>query len=105
MLWPTLLVLSLATALPVMSSNMSIVEVMVNYYGPIAFGIAMLIVLWRVVVAPTLERNALDIDALQVVTNTLKEVSMILDGSVKSLSNVVDRLERMEQRNGQKKAD
>lgn len=61
-------------------------------YGPYAFGMVSLLLLWYAIVKPTIERNAIDVKSLQVIADTMKEAAMLLKQSIAQLSECADKL-------------
>jgi hypothetical protein len=72
-------------------------------YGPYAFGLASLIIIWLYIVQPQLEMQALDFKAQQQIIDSLRELStnqrntadVMLRAST-SMEVVSDRLQKME---------
>ena len=45
-------------------------------YGPYAFGVASLLLIWFSIVKPELQRSAIDLKAVQAITTELSQVTM-----------------------------
>lgn len=63
----------------------------IAYYGPTAFGLVCFLAVWFSAVRPTLESNRVDSSANQAIVHAMQD-------TVRTLSAVVDRLERLERR-------
>ena len=71
----------------------SIEEVLVSNYGPIAFGLVSVLVLWKVIVGPSLEKNRVDVTAIKAVADQMHAIAMTTKSTVDRLEAIALRLE------------
>lgn len=83
-------------------STGALVEIYVRNYGPFAFGVGTLLVLWFAIVKPQMDRQSVDFDSQQKVVKelviaieanrqtalNLERVSVILDSITKKLEKI-----------------
>lgn len=68
----------------------------VTDYGPIAFGVVSLLLIWRQIVAPELERSRADWRLVGQAVKALAAIASQLAAVMVKLTDVVDRLESLE---------
>lgn len=57
------------------TTNMDFTAIVVEHYGPIAFGLIAVVILWRVVVAPTMRENRVDRETMEQAMTTTKSIA------------------------------
>lgn len=73
-------------------------RILVTQYGPVAFGLIALLILWRVIVAPTLSKNAVDMGELKAISEVNRETATTLKETVGDLRAMMrDRMQRSPQ--------
>jgi hypothetical protein len=78
-------------------------QLLSTVYGPYAFGIASLLIIWFTIVSPQLERQAIDFDRNEKSVQTLKEVAHSMDQVSRSMERTASVLETLvEKINGNK---
>lgn len=87
-----------STPIPPSAGLKSMAEVLITHYGPIAFGVISLIVIWYAIVKPILDQNKIDFGTVQETARTIRETSIIMKETVGALNNVIGRLENLEMR-------
>jgi hypothetical protein len=73
-------------------------QLIVTVYGPYAFGVTSLLVLWYLIVGPQLDRQALDFKNLQQIATSLETTAKTLESTARVMDDLTKRIERMEQR-------
>lgn len=63
---------------------------LVQNYGPIAFGLIALLILWKAIVAPQMASSRLDLDALTKIAELNRETSRVMAETVAELKNLMD---------------
>ena len=78
-------------------STNGVINLLLERYGPYAFGIVSLLVVWLAIVKPELasrtidfERQQLLIEQMQQVSESMRSTAVILDSTAKSLENLRD---------------
>lgn len=71
---------------------------LVNQFGPVAFGLIAVLVIWQFIFKPFLAENRIDTEALKTITLTAKETAVLLNSVSQNLDRTADRLERLEQK-------
>lgn len=88
--------------------TLSVGRILANFYGPYAFGVVSLLVVWFVIVAPQLESQRVDFKQQQEVVqqlndlsrthaqtaNTLNQASRALETTARTLERTIERLEK-----------
>lgn len=69
----------------------------VTAFGPYAFGVASLLLIWFTIVRPELASRSLDLGKVQQITDTQNRTATILDSAVRRLEIVADRMENRRQ--------
>jgi len=77
-----------------------IVHLLSTIYGPYAFGVSSLLIIWYTIVAPHMERQAIDysrnekvVDSLQGVVSSIEAAARTLERTAIVLETVVERAE------------
>jgi len=83
---------------PDVPMSFRVVNLIADRYGPYAFGIVSLLIIWYAVVRPQLEQAQLDFTRLEAVTEQHRLTVQSMNVTVRLLDDVSRRLERMEQR-------
>lgn len=65
-----------------------------NTYGPYAFGVASLLLIWYFIVRPELVRSRVDLDKVQVITAAQKATAELLEKIVERLERATEQIER-----------
>lgn len=65
-------------------------------YGPYAFGLVSLLVVWYAIVAPTLEINRVDTNAFKELSQRQSETALLLARTAERLDTIAARLERID---------
>ena len=76
------------------SVTFSPTEMLSNVYGPYAFGLISVVVLWFLAVSPQLEANRIDFEAQQEIIIKLNQISANQMQLALAMSNTADTLER-----------
>ena len=63
-------------------------------YGPFAFGVASLLLIWFLIVAPFMESRTLDFDKHREILETQREIASALERTSQTLDNIATRLEK-----------
>lgn len=64
-------------------------------YGPYAFGVLSLLLVWYAIVAPTLAANRIDTAALKAISDTLSRTASTNESTAQSLAATASRMERI----------
>lgn len=75
-----------------------VTESLVKVYGPFAFGIVSLLVIWFSIISPELNRKQLDFEAYSVLTKSHQEQNLQQEKTVQTLRDTALILERVSQR-------
>lgn len=82
--------------------DQGLIRTLNSAYGPYAFGVVSLLLIWFTIVQPELRANKLDFDAFQKTLGTMQNISsqqesisQTLAANSKSLERLVDRLEKV----------
>lgn len=62
-------------------------------YGPYAFGLISLLVVWYSIVAPTLANNRVDVEAFREITTQLRDTSASVAQSAKLVNDAVMKMD------------
>lgn len=73
-----------------------VVKAIGERYGPYAFGLVSLLVVWFSIVDPTLKANRVDIDAVRELANKQSETAVLLARTAERLDTIAARLERID---------
>ena len=80
------------------SMNSKLFQLLATVYGPYAFGVASLLLIWFTIVAPQLERQSVDfqknetvIESLRSVANSMETISRSMERTATILDTVVQR--------------
>ena len=71
-------------------------ESLVKIYGPFAFGVVSLLVMWVAIIAPELDRNAVDGEVQRELMFQQVQVTERMEDTATILDRVSKRLEEME---------
>lgn len=63
----------------------SVLDLVIKIYGPYAFGLVSLFVMWYVIVAPELARNRVEFDQLQSLAETMRDTAEIIKDAARDL--------------------
>lgn len=78
---------------------------LINAYGPYGFGLFVFLIVWKVVIEPSLvQLNTLG-DTLNTVVMNQKEQDKTQQASIVVLQNIVNRLESLEKKYDQRKEE
>jgi hypothetical protein len=82
-------------------SYQRVVQLILTVYGPYAFGVVSLLIVWYTIVAPQLDRQAIDyeknerhIEALRGVASSMEAISRSMERTAVVLESVVERMEK-----------
>ena len=75
-------------AVQVTQSGMNL---LLTHYGPYAFGVVLLVVVWQMIVKPQLERRMLDFEAQQEIIKALSATAATLERTAEKLEQLVDK--------------
>lgn len=82
-------------------SYQRITQLVLTIYGPYAFGVASLLIVWYTIVAPQLDRQAIDyeknerhLEALRGVASSMEAISRSMERTAVVLESVVERMEK-----------
>lgn len=70
-----------------------LIERYMTVYGPYAFGVVSLLVIWFTIVRPELARNQLDFDRQQSIVDTQREIASTQKQTAETLDRTAARLE------------
>lgn len=83
-------------------SSMKLTQLIATVYGPYAFGVVSLLIVWYTIVGPQLDRQAVDyqenekhIKALQDVSTSMETISRSMERTAMVLEGIVDRMEKL----------
>jgi hypothetical protein len=62
-------------------------------YGPYAFGVASLLLIWYVIVRPEMARSRVDLDKVKVITDAQSATAALLERLTERLERAAERLE------------
>ena len=78
-----------------------VMQLVLTVYGPYAFGVCSLLIVWYTIVSPQLDRQAIDyeknekhIEALRGVASSMEAISRSMERTATVLETVVERMER-----------
>lgn len=76
-------------------------EILIQQYGPIAFGVVALLVIWKTIVAPQLKQNKIESDTILATARINHDTARMLDSlastlnaSIKEAARLADKLEQ-----------
>lgn len=76
-------------------------QLLATVYGPYAFGVASLLLIWFTIVGPQLERQSVDfqknetvIESLRSVANSMETISRSMERTATILDTVVQRVQK-----------
>lgn len=64
-------------------------------YGPYAFGVASLLLIWFFIVQPELARNRIDFEKQQAIVDTQREIAATQKQTAETLDRTASRLEQV----------
>lgn len=80
-------------------SYQRVVQLILTVYGPYAFGVCSLLIVWYTIVSPQLDRQAIDyeknekhIEALRGVASSMEAISRSMERTATVLETVVERM-------------
>jgi hypothetical protein len=83
-------------------SYQRVMQLILTVYGPYAFGVVSLLIVWYTIVAPQLDRQAVDyeknerhIESLRSVASSMEAISRSMERTAVVLDSVVERMERI----------
>ena len=86
------------------SMGTKLFQLLATVYGPYAFGVASLLLIWFTIVAPQLERQSVDfqkneavIESLRSVSNSMETISRSMERTATILDSVVNKVQTNEQ--------
>lgn len=68
-------------------------QLLATVYGPYAFGMASLLIIWFTIVAPQLDRQAVDYSKNETVVDSLKSVAASVETTARSLERTAATLD------------
>lgn len=78
-----------------------VMQLLMTVYGPYAFGVASLLIVWYTIVGPQLDRQAVDfeknekhVEAIQNVASSMEAISRSMERTAVVLESVVERMEK-----------
>lgn len=78
-------------------------ELITRIYGPYAFGIVSVLIIWFVIVSPELERKELDfkkhaeiVESMRNIADTMKSTARSNEVTATMLDRAIERLDKME---------
>lgn len=85
----------------VMLPHQKMMQLLMTVYGPYAFGVASLLIVWYWIVGPQLDRQAVDfeknekhVEAIQNVATSMEAISRSMERTAVVLESVVERMEK-----------
>jgi hypothetical protein len=91
-----------ASVLDFSVSYQRLMQLILTVYGPYAFGVVSLLIVWYTIVAPQLDRQAVDyeknerhIESLRSVASSMEAISRSMERTAVVLDSVVERMERI----------
>lgn len=78
--------------------NNKLFQLLSTVYGPYAFGVASLLIIWYTIVSPQLERQAIDYEKNEKVVETLRGVAASMEAISRSMERTATVLETVVQR-------
>ncbi len=83
-------------------ASQRLTQLMLTVYGPYAFGVVSLLIVWYTIVGPQLDRQAVDyqenekhIKALHDVSTSMETLSRSMERTAMVLEGIVDRMEKL----------
>ena len=70
----------------------TVLEILIQFYGPYAFGLISLVIMWFAIVQPELRANRIDHDANAQLVQQMREVSNTMLQTSRILERATDRL-------------
>lgn len=70
-------------------------DTIIQYYGPYAFGVAALLIIWFSIVAPELRSNRIDFAKNSELVYQMKEISDTMHRTAQAMERTVARLDTM----------
>lgn len=81
--------------------HQKMLQLLMTVYGPYAFGVASLLIVWYWIVGPQLDRQAVDfeknekhVEAIQNVAGSMEAISRSMERTAVVLESVVERMEK-----------
>jgi len=68
-------------------------QLLATVYGPYAFGMASLLIIWFTIVAPQLDRQAVDYSKNETVVDSLKSIASTVETTARSLERTAVTLD------------
>jgi hypothetical protein len=76
-----------------MPTNISaIIRLLLTNYGPLGFGVILLLIVWQIIVIPQLERNKVQTDTLVQVADVVREAAVTLRIVTEKLDRISERM-------------
>jgi hypothetical protein len=79
-----------------------VAQLVLTVYGPYAFGVVSLLIVWYTIVSPQLDRQAVDyeknerhIESLRSVATSMEAISRSMERTAIVLDSVVERMEKL----------
>jgi len=63
----------------------NVLDLIIKNYGPYAFGLISLLIMWYVIVAPELARNRVQFDQLQSLAETMRDTAEIIKDAARDI--------------------
>lgn len=63
----------------------NVLDLIIKNYGPYAFGLISLLIMWYVIVAPELARNRVQFDQLQSLAETMRDTAEIIKDAAREI--------------------
>lgn len=76
----------------------SLVRLLGVTYGPYAFGLISLLVVWYSIVAPTLATNRVDVDAFREVSEQLRDTAASVAQSARLVNDAVAKMDSLSEK-------
>jgi hypothetical protein len=76
-------------------------QLLATVYGPYAFGMASLLIIWFTIVAPQLDRQAVDYQKNETVVDSLKSVASTVETTARSLERTAVTLDSVVKKLGE----
>ena len=85
-------------------NHQRLIQLLSTVYGPYAFGMVSLLIIWYTIVSPQLERQAVDyeknekaVEALRGVASSMEAISRSMERTATVLENIVVKLDKAPQ--------
>ena len=91
-----------STSLDLNVSYQRVMQLILTVYGPYAFGVVSLLIVWYTIVSPQLDRQQVDyeknerhVESLRSVASSMEAISRSMERTAVILDSVVERMERI----------